>query len=127
SPIIDTSAQRFNVDLDFNEEEKADLKIKAKHFVKVYGQLAAIISFENMNWEKLFWFLKFLIPKLKVKQREEDLLDELLESVDLSTYGIERVRLNEKLSLDDAESELDPNNATPSGAHGGDEKAELDS
>jgi len=126
SPIIDTAAQRFNSDLDFNEEEKADIKIKAKHFVKVYGQLAAIISFENMNWEKLFWFLKFLIPKMKVKQREEDLLDELLESVDLSTYGIERVRLNEKLTLDDAESEVDPNNANPRGAHGGDEKAELD-
>lgn len=126
SPIIDTSAQRFNVDLDFNEEEKADLKIKAKHFVKVYGQLAAIISFENMNWEKLFWFLKFLIPKLKVKQREEDLLDELLESVDLSTYGIERVRLNEKLSLDAEESSIDPINANPRGAHGSDEKAELD-
>lgn len=126
SPIIDTSAQRFNVDLDFNEEEKADLKIKAKHFVKVYGQLAAIISFENMNWEKLFWYLKFLIPKLKVKQREEDLLDELLESVDLSTYGIERVRLNEKLSLDADESSIDPNNANPRGAHGSDEKAELD-
>ncbi|MVZ62162.1 type I restriction endonuclease subunit R [Sphingobacterium humi] len=127
SPIIDYSAQRFNNDLELNEEEKADLKIKAKHFVKVYGQLAAIITFENMNWEKLFWFLKFLIPKMKVKQREEDLLDELLESVDLSTYGIERVRLNEKLSLDDSESELDPNNANPRGAHDPGEKAELDS
>src|SRR5690606_2315438 len=42
------------------------------------------------------------------------------------TYGIERVRLNEKLSLDAEESELDPNNANPRGAHGGDEKAELD-
>src|SRR5690606_32425265 len=126
SPIIDTAAQRFNEDLDFNEEEKADIKIKAKHFVKVYGQLAAIITFENMNWEKLFWFLKFLIPKMIVKQREEDLLDELLESVDLSTYGIERVRLNEKLNLDDTETSLDPNNANPRGAHGTDEKEELD-
>lgn len=126
SPIIDQSAQRFNSDLELNEEEKADLKIKAKHFVKVYGQLAAIITFENMNWEKLFWFLKFLIPKMKVKQREEDLLDELLESVDLSTYGIERVRLNERLSLDDSESELVPNNANPRGAHDLGEKAELD-
>ena len=127
SPIIDTAAQRFNKGLELNEEEKADIKIKAKHFVKVYGQLAAIISFENMNWEKLFWFLKFLIPKMQVKQREEDLLDELLESVDLSTYGIERVRLNEKLSLDDSESELDPTNSNPRGAHGTDDKSELDS
>ncbi|WFB62125.1 type I restriction endonuclease [Sphingobacterium sp. WM] len=126
SPIIDNAAQRFNSDLELNEEEKADIKIKAKHFVKVYGQMAAIITFENMNWEKLFWFLKFLIPKMQVKQREEDLLDELLESVDLSTYGIERVRLNEKLNLDDTESKIGPNNSNPRGAHGTDDKSELD-
>lgn len=52
--------------------------------------------------------------------------DELLESVDLSTYGIERVRLNEKLNLDDTETSLDPNNANPRGAHGTDEKEVLD-
>ncbi|MFB5946725.1 type I restriction endonuclease subunit R [Albibacterium profundi] len=126
SPIIDTAADRFNHSLDLNEELKADLKIKAKHFVKVYGQMAAIISFENMNWEKLFWFLKFLIPKMIVKKKEDDLLDELLESVDLSTYGIERVHLNQRLTLDQDESTLDPANANPRGAHDEGDKAELE-
>jgi type I restriction enzyme, R subunit len=53
--------------------------------VKIYGQVACIIPFENPNWEKLYWFLKFLIPKLKVKDKDQDELDALLESVDLST------------------------------------------
>ncbi|WP_293881611.1 type I restriction endonuclease subunit R [Sphingobacterium sp. UBA1498] len=126
SPIIDQAALRFNNTLDLNEEQKADLKIKAKHFVKVYGQVAAVISFENMFWEKLFWFLKFLIPKMIVKRKEDELLDELLDAVDLSTYGIERVRLNESLILDKDESTLDPANANPRGAHGGDETDALD-
>jgi len=126
SPIIDQAALRFNNTLDLNEEQKADLKIKAKHFVKVYGQVAAVISFENMFWEKLFWFLKFLIPKMIVKRKEDELLDELLDAVDLSTYGIERVRLNESLLLDKDESTLDPANANPRGAHGDDETDALD-
>ncbi len=126
SPIIDQAALRFNNTLDLNEEQKADLKIKAKHFVKVYGQVAAVISFENMFWEKLFWFLKFLIPKMIVKRKEDELLDELLDAVDLSTYGIERVRLNESLLLDKDESTLDPANANPRGAHGDEETDALD-
>ena len=121
SPILGNAEDRFNELLDLSEDQKADLKIKAKHFVKVYGQLAAIISFENMNWEKLFWFLKFLIPKMIVKKAEADALDELLNSVDLSTYGIERVRLNETLVLDREESQLDPANSNPRGAHSDDE------
>lgn len=121
SPILGNAEDRFNELLDLSEDQKVDLKIKAKHFVKVYGQLAAIISFENMNWEKLFWFLKFLIPKMIVKKAEADALDELLNSVDLSTYGIERVRLNETLVLDKEESQLDPANSNPRGAHSDDE------
>ena len=43
-----------------------------------------------------------------VKTREDELVDELLESVDLSTYGLERTKLNHAIGLDDSESELDP-------------------
>lgn len=118
SPIIDFAAQRFNADLELENAQKADIKIKAKHFVKIYGQMAAIMSFEMIKWEKLFWFLKFLIPKLIVKSEEDALIDEILDSVDLSTYGLERVKLNESIALDDSESELEPQNSNPRGAHG---------
>jgi type I restriction enzyme R subunit len=115
-PIIDECVDRFN-QIE-REEDKIDFKIKAKQFVKLYGQLACIIPFENLAWEKLHWFLKFLIPKLKVAEKDKDQLDELLESVDLSTYGLERVRLNQKISLDEAVSELDPENPNVRGYHG---------
>jgi type I restriction enzyme R subunit len=85
--------------------------------VKLYGQLACIIPFENVAWEKLHWFLKFLIPKLKVAEKDKEEIDELLESVDLSTYGLERVKLNQPIELDREETELEPENPNMRGYH----------
>lgn len=127
SPIIDTAANRFNFELDLEDDDKVDFKIKAKQFVKIYGQMASIMPYEIVAWEKLFWFLKFLIPKLIVKDPDSDKLDALLDSVDLSSYGLQRVKLNYGIGLDDGETELDPQNPNPRGAHGGDdEKDPLD-
>ncbi len=120
SPIIDVAAERFNKELELEDKEKADYKIKAKQFVKIYGQMASIMPYEIVAWEKLFWFLKFLVPKLIIKNPDDDKLDALLNSVDLSSYGLERVKLNAAIGLDDSEAELDPQNPNPRGAHGDD-------
>ena len=117
-PIIDVVVARFDADLD--DEQRIDFKIKAKQFVKIYAQVAAIIPFNNVNWEMLHWFLKFLIPKLKVKDPDQDKLDELLNSVDLSTYGLERSRLETKIGLDASETELEPQNPNVRRGHFGD-------
>ena len=127
SPIIDIAAERFNTGLELEETAKADYKIKAKQFVKIYGQMASIMPYEIVAWEKLFWFLKFLIPKLIIIDPNSDTLDELLNSVDLSTYGLERVKLNSSIGLDAAETEVEPQNPNPRGAHGGNtDESELD-
>lgn len=122
SPIIEKASERFIHELELEDDEKADFKIKAKQFVKIYGQMASILPFEILNWEKLFWFLKFLIPKLPIKDKDIDGLDELLESIDLSTYGLERVKLNTSIELDASESEVDPQNPDPRGAYGNEEE-----
>jgi len=108
--------------LELEDDEKADYKIKAKQFVKIYGQMASIMPYEILGWEKLYWFLKFLIPKLVIIDKDKDKLDELLNTVDLSTYGLQRVRLNTSIELDESQIELDPQNANPRGAHGIDEE-----
>ena len=122
SPIIERAAERFKNGLELQEDDKADFKIKAKQFVKIYRQMASIMPFDVLNWEKLYWFLKFLIPKLPIENAQIDALDELLNSIDLSTYGLERVRLNDAIGLDDSESIVDPQNPNPRGAHGSDEE-----
>ena len=45
-----------NINLELEDEEKADYKIKAKQFVKIYGQMSSITTYEIVKWEKLFWF-----------------------------------------------------------------------
>lgn len=127
SPIIDVPAARFNHDLELEDSEKADFKIKAKQFVKIYGQMASILPFEIEVWERLFWFLKFLVPKLIVARKDMDGVDELLDSVDLSTYGLERTKLNHAIELDAEHTEVDPQNPNPRGAHdSGEEEDPLD-
>lgn len=117
SSLIDVAADRFNHSLELEDADKIDFKVKAKQFVKIYGQMAAILEFEMLAWEKLFWFLKFLVPKLIVKTKQDSLIDELLESVDLSTYGLERTRLGHAIQLDAGATALDPQNPNPRGGH----------
>jgi len=114
SPILDTAAGRFN---EQENDEKIDIKIKSKQFVKIYAQVACIIPFDNSNWEMLYWFLKFLIPEMKVKDNDRSKIDGLLESVDLTTYGLERVKIGHTIDLDDSDSEIDPLNPNLRGAH----------
>jgi len=118
SPLLDVPAERFNQELQLEDKDKIDFKIKAKQFVKIYGQVASIMSFEVLLWEKLFWFFKYLIPKLKVRDPGQDALDELLEAVSLSSYGLDRTRLNHAIGLDSSETELEPQNPNPRGYRG---------
>ncbi|MCW0982784.1 type I restriction endonuclease subunit R [Agrobacterium sp. BT-220-3] len=122
SPIIDTAADRFNHQLDLADNDKIDFKIKARQFVKIYGQMASIMPFEVVEWEKLFWLLKFLIPKLHITDPDQDMLDELLEAVDLSSYGLERTRLNQDIELDATPTELDPQTPNPRGYRDGEQE-----
>ena len=54
APIIDAAADRFNFEIDWPENGKADFKMKCKQFVKIYSRVAAIMPFEMKDWEKLF-------------------------------------------------------------------------
>ena len=84
--------------------------------------MASIMPIEVVKWEKLFWFLKFLIPKLIIRNPAQDTLDELLDAVDLSNYGLERTKLGHSISLDESETEVDPQNPNPRGVHDTDEE-----
>ncbi len=79
--------------------------------------LIIFYSFSLSNFEST-QLKTAVIPKLTVRNPQNDSLDELLESVDLSTYGVERVSLNPvQIVLDESESELQPQNPNPRGYH----------
>ena len=127
SALLDPCVKRYDQELELEDTVKITFKVQAKQFVKLYGQVASIIDFSVREWEELYWFLKFLIPKLRVADPDTGAVDGLMDTVDLSTYGLERTRANHSIGLDDAASELDPANASPrTGAGAGGEEEELD-
>ncbi|WP_295057228.1 DEAD/DEAH box helicase family protein [uncultured Fibrobacter sp.] len=120
APILDAVANRFNNEIEWPENGKADFKMKCKQFVRIYSKVAAIMAFEVAEWEKLFWFLRYLIPGLHVTSKDDDSVKDLLDSVDLNTYGLRRTALNEKIVLDAGEAIIDPNK--PVMVNAGDDK-----
>ncbi|WP_416189814.1 type I restriction endonuclease subunit R [Neisseria sp. CCUG17229] len=119
-------ADRFNSEFDWEREQKVDFKIKTKQFVKVYNQMASIIAFENVAWEKRYWFYKFLIPKLNVAD-DEDVIDELLQNVDLSSYALAMTEHEHNIRLSEETGTFTPGSQNMHGTHDDDrEKDELD-
>ena len=117
---------RFNTMLNWERRQKVEFKIRAKQFVKVYNQMASIIAFENLEWERRYWFLKLLIPKLNVTE-EEAVIDELLQKVDLSSYALAITEDEHKIKLSDDTGTFTPNNSNVHGVHEeGKEKDSLD-
>ena len=103
-PIIDESAHIFKYELP--SDKKVDFKVKVKSFLRTYSYLAKILDFNNQNWEKLWWYLKNLLPKL-VLEDIDDLAEGVLESIDMDSY---RPAKQEKLDilLDEGEGVVDP-------------------
>lgn len=122
APILDTCAERFNAEIEWKENGKADFKMKCKQFVRVYSRVAAIMEYEMLDWEKLFWFLRYLIPSLHIDKPGTVDLKDLLDSVDLNTYGLRRTSLNETIMLDAGESVIDPNKPVMVNAGGNDDE-----
>lgn len=127
SPILDTVVERFDTETStWGGDQKITFKVQAKQFVKVYAQMSSIMAFNKVEWEQLYWFLKFLIPKLNVQDDQTDEIDELLEKVDLSTYALKREHLNKSIVLDTEETVLDPQNPNPRNPSSGSDDETLD-
>jgi type I restriction enzyme R subunit len=92
---------------ELEEDEQVDFKVKASSFVKTYAFLALVMEFSKKYWEELYWFLKFLIPKLKLETNDSS-IEGLLDSVDLDSYTQHRQVLNQNIILDEGATEIDP-------------------
>ncbi len=103
-PILDACVAVYREDLD--EDGQVDFKGKAKAFLRTYGFLAAILPFTNAEWEKLYIFLTFLVPKLPAPE-EDDLSKGILEAIDMDSYRVEKQAVRD-IQLPDEDAEIDP-------------------
>jgi type I restriction enzyme R subunit len=106
-PILNQCRQAYLDDLD--DTQKIDFKAKSKSFVRTYQFLAQILPVRNTYWESLATFLKFLLLKLP-SITEDDLSLNILQSVDIDSYRVERetttaIRLAGGEELDPASAE----------------------
>lgn len=123
---INILAERFNHELELSDDDKIEFKMQAKQFVKLYSRLASIMPFNKIEWERLFWLLRALIPELNIRTQQDDDIDDLLESIDLNTYAIERTALGSAITLDEKEAVIDPTNPNVIGVHTDPETNHLD-
>jgi len=103
-PILDACVAVYKEQL--GENGQVDFKGKAKAFVRVYGFLASVLPYTNVEWEKLSIFLNFLVPKLPAPI-DEDLSKGILESIDMDSYRVEK-QAAVKIQLPDADAEIEP-------------------
>ena len=118
-PIIDSAAHIFNFDL--NIDKQIDFKIKVKSFLRTYSYLAKLLDFNNLYWEELWWYLKYLLPKLIIEENE-DLAQGIIQSIDMDSYRPAK-KGTENILMED-----DPGYVTliPVGVGGGKSEPELD-
>lgn len=101
-PIIEEVVNRFN-DLDLLEQDK--FRKLLRDYNRTYAFLSQIISFRDVDLEKLYAFGRVLIRKLPV--RGVSLPKEVLKQVDLDSYRIELIT-NGEIRLRETEKALDP-------------------
>lgn len=118
-PIIDSAAHIFKYDL--NSDKQIDFKVKVKSFLRTYSYLAKLLDFNNQYWEQLWWYLKYLLPKLTLEENE-DLAQGIIESIDMDSYR------PAKQGTSTISMEVDPGYVTPIpvGVGGGKPEPEFD-
>ena len=115
-PIIDRSVAIYKTEL--NADAQIDFYVKAKSFFRTYAFLSKILSFSDVYWERLYWFLKFLLPKIK-PEGTDDLAKGILEAIDLDSYRLS-ITTKENIKLK-GDEEIDPTPPTMKGKSGDNE------
>lgn len=91
------------------EDQQSEFKSKIQSFIRLYSYISQIISFTEVQWEKLYVFLRFLNKKLPKGTTERI---DITDSVDLGSLRIQMMG-ESRLSLEDIQGEVNP--MTPEG------------
>lgn len=114
-PIINEVVEKWK-QLE-NEDQQKEFKSKIQSFIRLYSYISQIMSFTEVQWEKMYVFLRYLNKKLpKDKTEKIDITD----SVDLGSLRIQMMG-ESRLSLEDKPGEIEP--MSPEGGGGGIEES----
>jgi type I restriction enzyme R subunit len=88
-----------------NEEELEEFKSTAMEYVRKYGFISQIVTFQDPQLEKLFIFVKLLIRK--IPKRTDTLPYEVLEAADMGSYKVVGTGTS-VIEFENKDGELDP-------------------
>jgi type I restriction enzyme R subunit len=86
------------------EETKEEFKSDIQSFCRLYSYIAQIASFNEVRWEKLYVFLRYLNKKLPKKEGSRV---DIKDAIDLESLRIQYIA-DSRLSLENKRGELDP-------------------
>jgi type I restriction enzyme R subunit len=109
-PILNRVVNKWK-EID-SQEQREEFKSHIQSYVRLYGYISQIISFEDIELEKLFIFLKYVNKKLP-KDPSERL--KISDSIDLDSLRIQKIG-EHRLSLEDKQGEIEP--FSPDGSTG---------
>jgi type I restriction enzyme R subunit len=101
-PIINEVVESWKL-LD-DEDQQMDFKSKIQSFTRLYSYISQIMNFTEIQWEKLYVFLRYVNKKLPKGETEKI---DLSDSVDLDSLRIQMMG-ESNLTLEDKTGELYP-------------------
>jgi type I restriction enzyme R subunit len=102
--VVNPIAKKWQAE---DEEDQVDYKSKARDFVKLYSFISHLVPLRDAELEKLFVFLRFLLPLLAGKKVENPL--EVLGMVDMEKLAV-RKKETKNIGLKRGEEKVDPLN-----------------
>ena len=100
--VLDTVVEKWSA-LETNDE-KEEFRSALQSYIRLYGYISQLITFTDPALEKLYVFGRNLNQKLP--KREHPDLREVLESVDLDSFRLEKVHENIELPLEARDGEI---------------------
>ena len=101
--VLDSVVEKW-LTLETNEREQFRSTLQA--YIRLYGYISQLITFTDVGLEKLYLFGRSLNKKLPKRDLPPDLVD-LLASVDLDSFRIQRTHDSLQLSLEAQDSEVE--------------------
>ena len=101
-PILDTVVNDWR---ELDEDEREEFRHQIQSFIRLYGYISQIITFKDINLEKLYIFLRFLNKKLPKRTRERP--TDIFSYVDLEYFRIEK-KYTTTIELEGVYGELEP-------------------
>ena len=100
--ILDRVVEQWS-ELEMNERE--DFRSILRRYIRLYGYISQLITFIDVGLEKLYIFSRSLNKKLP-KRDYPDVRD-VLESVDLDSFRLQKTHDSVELSLEERDSEVE--------------------